>query len=208
MYCRVYNLNFHSEVRAPQDQVYKTVPETRLMLHEVLVCKNIFRDCVKHVKMQRCHITVARWVKAFREGRDAIWDDVRTRQYHVENITTQLLAPLEDVDRRWTAHELAAEIGVCHKTVLHILHDILGYRKLAALWIPHENSEVQQWHRYPVAQALFDRYQREGDDFLERIVAMNETWARSTGKTWNANQINGSIPVLLFQRKCALHNVL
>ncbi|PSN56056.1 hypothetical protein C0J52_11816, partial [Blattella germanica] len=66
---------------------------------------------------------------------------------HVENNTVQLLASLLDVDRRWTARGLAAEVGVCHKTVLHILHDILGYRKIAARWRPHEISEIQQWHR-------------------------------------------------------------
>ena len=85
----------------------------------------------------------------------------------MENNTVQLLASLLDADHRWTTRELAAEVGACHKTVLHILHDILGYRKLAALWIPHEISEVQQWHRCVVVQALMDRYQMEGDDFLE-----------------------------------------
>ena len=50
-------------------------------------------------------------------------------------------------------------------------------RKLAAHWIPHEISEMQQWHRCAVAQALLDPYEREGDDFLGRIVAMDETWA-------------------------------
>ena len=54
-------------------------------------------------------------------------------------------------DRPWTACELAEEVGVYHKTVLYILHDILGDRKLAARWMPHEISEVQQWHRYVVA---------------------------------------------------------
>ena len=34
-------------------------------------------------------------------------------------------------------------------------------------------------HCFIVAQALLDRYQREGDDVLERFVAMNETWAHS-----------------------------
>ena len=77
------------------------------------------------------------------------------------------------------ARELAAEVGVCHKTVLLIVHDIPGYRKLAARWIPHEISEVQQWHQFAVAQALLDRYQRAGDGFLGRIVAMDETWTRS-----------------------------
>ena len=41
----------------------------------------------------------------------------------------------------WTARELAAEVGICHKTVLHILHGILGYRKIAAHWVPHTPSE-------------------------------------------------------------------
>ena len=63
-------------------------------------------------------------------------------------------------------HELAVEVGVCYKPVLHILQDILGYRQRAARWIPHEISEVQQWHHYAVAQALLDWYQREGNDFL------------------------------------------
>ena len=53
------------------------------------------------------------------------------------------------------------------------------YRKLAARCITHEISEVQHWQRYAVTQVLLDRYQRERDDFLGRIVAMDETWARS-----------------------------
>jgi len=55
--------------------------------------------------------------------------------------TIELLASLLDVERRWTAWGLAAEVGVCHKTVLHIVHDILGYRKIAAHWVPHALSE-------------------------------------------------------------------
>ena len=91
----------------------------------------------------------------------------------MENIKVQPLASLLETDRRWAARELVAEVRVCHKTVHHILHDILGYRKLAARWIPHEISEVQQRHRYTVAQALLERYQREGDGFLGRMVAMD-----------------------------------
>jgi len=123
--------------------------------------------------------TVARWVKLFREGRDSIQDSRRSGRPHVDNHTIQLLASLLDVERRWTAPELAAEVGLCHKTVLHILHDILGYRKIAEHWGPHKLSEVQQWQRYAIAQDLLNRYQREGDAFLGRIVTLDETWARS-----------------------------
>ena len=82
-------------------------------------------------------------VKAFREGRDAVQENLRTGRPHVEKNTLQLLASLLDADRRCTARELAAEMGVCHKTVLHILHYILGYRKIAARWTHHQISEVQ-----------------------------------------------------------------
>ena len=88
----------------------------------------------------------------------------------MENNTLQLLASLLEADGL-----RVREVGVCHKTVLHILHDILGYCKIATRWIPHEISEVEQWHRYAVSQPLLDRYQREGEGFLGRIVAMDET---------------------------------
>ena len=91
----------------------------------------------------------------------------------MESNTVQLLDSLLDADRRWTACELAAEVRVCHKTVLHILHDFLD------AWTPHEISEVQLWHHYAVAQAFLDHNQREGDDFLERIIAMDKTWSHS-----------------------------
>ena len=97
----------------------------------------------------------------------------------MENNTVQFPASLLGADRRWTERELATEVGVYHKTVLHILPNILGYRKLAVRWITHKISEVQQWHRYAVAQALLDRYRGEGGDFLGLSwTFLDETWAR------------------------------
>ena len=65
----------------------------------------------------------------------------------VENNRLQRLVSLLDADRRWIERELVTEVGVCHKTMFHILHDILGYHRLSDRWIPHEISEVQQWYR-------------------------------------------------------------
>ena len=69
----------------------------------------------------------------------AVQDNLHTGQPHLENNTVQLLASLLDADCQWTVHELVAEVGVCLKTVLHVL----GYRKLAVHWISYEISEVQ-----------------------------------------------------------------
>ena len=91
------------------------------------------------------------------EDRDSVQDNLRTDDPRGEQHSS-LPSSLLDADRRWTTGELVAEVGVCHKTVLHILHDILGYQKLAVRWIHHEISEVQQWHHYAVAQIFLDRY--------------------------------------------------
>ncbi|PSN42754.1 hypothetical protein C0J52_10655 [Blattella germanica] len=74
------------------------------------------KDCVKHVVI---YCTVARWVTAFRVGRDVVNDNPRTGRPHVENNTVQLLASLLDVDCRWTARELAAEVGMSQNCAPH-----------------------------------------------------------------------------------------
>ncbi|KAJ4426449.1 hypothetical protein ANN_27263 [Periplaneta americana] len=59
------------------------------------------QECVKHAALP--YRTVTRWVKAFREVRDAVQDNLRTARPRVEDNTVQLLASLLDSDRRWTA---------------------------------------------------------------------------------------------------------
>ena len=44
---------------------------------------------------------VARWFNAFREGRDAVQDNLRTERPHVENNTDQLLAVARRQWKRW-----------------------------------------------------------------------------------------------------------
>ena len=69
--------------------------------------------------------------------------------------------------------------------MLHSLHGILDCSKVAARWEYYEISEIQKWHRcYAVTQALLDRYQSEGVDFLGRIVAMNEPNLKRQSYEW------------------------
>ncbi|KAJ4440407.1 hypothetical protein ANN_08548 [Periplaneta americana] len=59
------------------------------------------------------------------------------------------------------------------KTV--ILKKKLDVRKIAARWVPHNLTKAQKWHRYAIAQFHIQRYHNEGDVFLQRIVAIDET---------------------------------
>ena len=52
-------------------------------------------------------------------------------------------------------------------------------RKIASKWVPHELTDAQKWLRYDASRTHLERYEREGDDFLWRIITIDETWAKS-----------------------------
>ena len=60
-------------------------------------------------------------------------------------------------------------------SVFRILTQTLQKRKVAAKWVPHRLSEEQKAARKRVAEELLGRYDA-GEQFLNRIVAVDETW--------------------------------
>ena len=74
---------------------------------------------------------MARWVKAFKEGRQNVADMHRPGRPSVGE-EVYALTVLLDSDRRHTICELARETGLAHRTVLHILKERLGMRKIAS----------------------------------------------------------------------------
>jgi histone-lysine N-methyltransferase SETMAR len=63
-------------------------------------------------------------------------------------------------------------------SVFRIVTQTLQKRKVAAKWVPHQLSEEQKAARKTVAEELLRRYEAEGEQFLNRIVAIDETWIR------------------------------
>ncbi|XP_066991019.2 condensin-2 complex subunit D3 [Anabrus simplex] len=89
------------------------------------------------------------------------------------------LAMLLDSDRSQMIHGLAQETGLAHTTVPHILKERLGMRKIASWWVPHDLTEMHKWLHYDPAKTYLERYEREGETFLHRIITQAETWAKS-----------------------------
>ena len=78
-------------------------------------------------------------------------------------------------DRRIQVEEIAQALGISHDSVSTILHDRLGMRKLTARWVPKSLSDEQMATRASVCSALLKRF-RSKDDFLMRLVTVDETW--------------------------------
>ena len=71
--------------------------------------------------------------------------------------------------------EIAQAFGISHGSISIILHDHLGMRKLTTRWVPKSLSDEQMATRASVCSALLKRF-RSKDDFLLRLVTVDETW--------------------------------
>lgn len=125
--------------------------------------------------------TIKRWVREFNTGRTVVSKKhlcgrtlSATNDENVENV-----AKLLEADRRYTCDEIAYELDISHGSAYNILTERLQMRKIAARWVPHMLSETEKHQRVNIARSLLQRYHKEGDEMLERIVTIDETWMRS-----------------------------
>ena len=72
--------------------------------------------------------------------------------------------------------EIANALHVSRGSVSTTLHDHLGMHKLTALWVPKSLSNEQMAIRASGYSALLKRFRSKEDDFLSRLVTVDETW--------------------------------
>ena len=79
-------------------------------------------------------------------------------------------------DRRIKVEEIANALHISHGIVSTTLHDRLGMHKLKARWVQKSLSGEQMATRASVYSALLKRFRSKEDDFLSRLVTVDETW--------------------------------
>ena len=77
-------------------------------------------------------------------------------------------------DRQIKVEEIANILHISHGSFSTTLHDRLG--KLTARWVPESLSDEQMATRASVYSALLKRFKSKEDDFLSRLVTVDETW--------------------------------
>ncbi|XP_035214373.1 uncharacterized protein LOC118188118 [Stegodyphus dumicola] len=108
--------------------------------------------------------TVARWVQAFRSGRNETADLQRTGQSSIPQEQIGILSGLLNIDCRWTVRELSLEVGLSHQTVWHIMKKSLNMRKIPSRWVPNRLTEIQKapvctgWHPLGKITAIRRRF--------------------------------------------------
>ena len=78
-------------------------------------------------------------------------------------------------DRRIKVEEIAHALNISHGSVSTTLHDRLGMHKLTSCWVPKSLSDEQMAIRASVYSTLLKQFRSKEDDFLPRLLTVDET---------------------------------
>ncbi|KAG5336710.1 SETMR methyltransferase, partial [Acromyrmex heyeri] len=116
--------------------------------------------------------TAYNWVNEFKCDRTSSYDAPRPGR-PIEAATPEIIDKVNDIvliDRGVKVRELVEATGRSHGTVISILHEQLGMKKLSASWVPRLLTVDHKRNRVTISKQCLEMFQRNPDEFLD------ETW--------------------------------
>jgi len=71
--------------------------------------------------------------------------------------------------------EITVALRISKERVGHII-GVLGFRKVCARWVPRMLSDEMKAERVCISWELLEHFEKEGEDFLKKIITGDETW--------------------------------
>jgi len=133
--------------------------------------------------------TVKNWFNEFQRGRTSVFDEPRPgapKRATTEDNETKI-RDLVLGDRRLKIREIAETVGMSKDRVGHILHEILGMRKLSARWVSRLLTPDNKRNRETTSEQCFTLFKRNPKEFLHRFVTVDETWIHYRYR-WSENE--------------------
>ena len=113
----------------------------------------------------------------YENGYKSVMEEQRSgRPTSITSQKVQEIKELLDQDRRITVREVSQWVDCSIGTVHTIIHENLNMRRLCSRWIPKMLLECQKAQRVESCWRFVQRFEREGEYFLCRIVTADETW--------------------------------
>ena len=150
------------------------------------------------------YATVCKWVRHFIDGRESIENDTRVGR-PVSVLTEKNVATVKTLieeDARYTVQEVEEVSGIHSSSVLKILREQLGLRKICTRWVPYLLTDEQKQSRVRLASQVIEKYNECDPRRLEEIVTGDETWiyhfqpdSKAKNKVWVSSE--GDRPVIV-----------
>ena len=110
-----------------------------------------------------------------------------------KNVAT--VKTLIEEDARYTVQEIEELNGIHLSSVLKILRERLGLRKICTRWVPHLLTDEQKQSRVRLASQVIEKYDKCDPRSLEEIVTGDETWiyhfqpdSKAENKVWVSSE--------------------
>ena len=124
------------------------------------------------------YATVKNWVAQFKRGDFSTCDAPHPGQPKIVT-TAEIIDQIHELileDRRISAKSVAEKLGISSERVGSIFHEDLDMRKLSVKWVPKCLNADQKHQWCQSSEQLLEFFQRNPNDFLSRLVTMDETW--------------------------------
>ena len=143
------------------------------------------------------YATVCKWVRRFNDGRESIENDPWvSRPVSVlmeKNVAT--VKTLIEEDARYNVQEIEELSGIHSFSVLKILCERLGLRKICARWVPHLLTDEQKQSLVRLSSQVIEKYDKCDPCRLEEIVTGDESWiyhfqpdSKAKNKVWVSSE--------------------
>ena len=154
------------------------------------------------------YATVCKWVCRFNGGRESIENDPRVVRL-VSVLTEKNVATVKTLmeeDACYIVQEIEELSGIHSSSVLKILRERLGLRKICTRWVPHLLTDEQKQSRVRLALQVIEKYDKCDPRRLEEIITSDETWiyhfqpdSKAKSKVWVSSE--GDTPVIAHRCK-------
>ena len=140
---------------------------------------------------------VCKWVHCFNDGRESIENDPRLGRpisvFTEKNVAT--VKTLIEEDTHYNVQEIEELSGIHSSSVLKILREQLGLRKICTCWVPHLLTDEQKQSRVRLASQVIEKYDKCDPCRLEEIVTGDEIWiyhfqpdSKAKNKVWVSSE--------------------
>uniref|UniRef100_A0A8C3CC15 Transposase n=1 Tax=Cairina moschata TaxID=8855 RepID=A0A8C3CC15_CAIMO len=120
---------------------------------------------------------VFEWHKLFREGRERVEDDDRSRRLSTSKINENVsrVKNLLNHDHRMSIRMIADDLSIPQTQIFEMVKENLAMRKVCTKFVPRVLSEEQKANRKVICQDLLHHVNEE-PDFLDNVVTGDDTW--------------------------------
>jgi len=122
--------------------------------------------------------TVKNWVAHFKRGDFSTCDATRPGRPKAVTIS-EIIDQINELimeDRRISTKSIPEQLGISLERVGSTIHEDLDMRKLSAKWVPKCLNADRKRQRCQSSEQILETFRRDPNDFLSRLVTMDETW--------------------------------